>query len=265
MTEIFTEEEQYLFDINGYLVLKRVIPDDLLERLQEVIQIRSSALVGQHIHTGFPSFLRNQNSDPSLPMPVDIDSGEMLCWSADMGHLVWNERTDAVLSVILGAEYRLDHSYCIQMSDGHPHAGTQDLHNGGFPFDPITRYEFRDGKFDLGLVVVSYALVDCPEGSGGFCVIPGSHKANRPLPSSWRNLANPVGAVKQVALNAGDAVIFTEALTHGTLRWNMPYERQALLLKYLPGHMQFARGVQTVHSEFEDEPRNRVRAAAADK
>ena len=38
---------------------------------------------------------------------------------------------------------------------------------------------------------------------------------------------------------AGSAVIFIEALTHGTLPWTADHERRALLYRYTPGHMAF--------------------------
>ena len=41
-------------------------------------------------------------------------------------------------------------------------------------------------------------------------------------------------------IRAGSVLIFTEALTHGTLDWAAPYERRALLYKYSPGHSAWA-------------------------
>ena len=42
-------------------------------------------------------------------------------------------------------------------------------------------------------------------------------------------------------MRAGDMLIFTEALTHGTLDWTAPYERRALLYKYSPAHEAWGR------------------------
>jgi ectoine hydroxylase-related dioxygenase (phytanoyl-CoA dioxygenase family) len=38
-----------------------------------------------------------------------------------------------------------------------------------------------------------------------------------------------------VELAAGDVVVFTEALTHGTAPWRARHERRTLLYKYSPG------------------------------
>jgi ectoine hydroxylase-related dioxygenase (phytanoyl-CoA dioxygenase family) len=44
---------------------------------------------------------------------------------------------------------------------------------------------------------------------------------------------------------AGDVLIFTEALTHGTLAWQAPYVRRSLLYKYAPGHSTWGTQYQT--------------------
>ena len=49
-----------------------------------------------------------------------------------------------------------------------------------------------------------------------------------PTPRDW---------VTEVAMGAGDVVIFTEALTHCTLPWNALVPRRTLLYKYAPGHL----------------------------
>ena len=45
----------------------------------------------------------------------------------------------------------------------------------------------------------------------------------------------------QPEVEAGDALIFTEALIHGTLAWTADHERKALLYKYSPGHSSWAK------------------------
>jgi ectoine hydroxylase-related dioxygenase (phytanoyl-CoA dioxygenase family) len=56
---------------------------------------------------------------------------------------------------------------------------------------------------------------------GGFCCVPGSHKGNEPMPAELRDLTKPEnnGApwLQTMSAKAGDAIIFTEALTR---EWN---------------------------------------------
>ena len=100
-------------------------------------------------------------------------------------------------------------------------------------------YHFRDNRFHNGLVTASYALTDVPPGKGGFCCIPGSHKSNLTRPRSIHDLRGDVpDCVVQVAPRKGDVVLFTEALSHGTLPWKADFERRAIFFKYAAGHMQ---------------------------
>jgi hypothetical protein len=48
-------------------------------------------------------------------------------------------------------------------------------------------------------------------------------------------LETDIGMVKQISAPAGSAVIFTEALTHGTLPWKGAQQRRSILYKYSPG------------------------------
>jgi hypothetical protein len=103
------------------------------------------------------------------------------------------------------------------------------------PFDPGQSYTFVEGRPRSGLLVVAYNLRDVHPGDGGFGCVPGSHKANLPFPEAWRELDRDLdGLVRPVTGPAGTAIIFTEAMTHGTLPWRGAGERRTLFLKYDP-------------------------------
>ena len=80
-----------------------------------------------------------------------------------------------------------------------------------------------------GLTGIEWALTDVPAGSGGFRCIAGSHKANFDLPFEVLE-----DEAENIPVSAGDVVIFTEALTHGS-RWLGPASRRVLIYKYCPG------------------------------
>ena len=92
-----------------------------------------------------------------------------------------------------------------------------------------------------GLSVVTWALTDAPPGQGGFACVPGSHKANYPCPEDILYFERDPGCVAQVPMRAGDVVIFTEALTHGTHPWTAAHQRRSLLYKYAPKHLAWGR------------------------
>ena len=44
-----------------------------------------------------------------------------------------------------------------------------------------------------------------------------------------------------VPVEAGDLVLFTEAVTHGAIPWTGLHDRRAILYKYCPGFIQWER------------------------
>lgn len=233
-------EERYLFDLNGYVVLRGAVPPAMLASVNELFDgIRDTLPTWHQVHTGFPSTAKFTNADPSTG-PLDVFTKELLDWGDAIRQLAVLPPVRSYLTELLGDAYRLDHCYAIMMRPDHPHAGVQNLHNGGKPFEPAFRYGVCDGKFDLGLVTVTFPLVNEVGGDGGFCCVPGSHKSNYPLPDGWEDLTVPRTEVVDVDIHAGDALLFTEALTHGTARWSGATDRRAVLFKYLPGHLQWS-------------------------
>ena len=140
------------------------------------------------------------------------------------------------LQEILGPQFRYDHGQAVLMRKG---SGSLELRGGGTPWDPVGFYRIADSVIHCGLAVLSYALCDVGPGDGGFVVAPGSHKSGFPLPESLLNPENCKHLLRQVPQRAGSAIIFTAALTHGTLPWTAEHEHRALLYRYTPGHMAF--------------------------
>jgi ectoine hydroxylase-related dioxygenase (phytanoyl-CoA dioxygenase family) len=221
-------EDRYLFDLHGYLVIKGALTEAELARINATIDTlpESAAIVGKaHAHRG----LEGSSGTRSL-----------LDWGRPLRDLVNHPSITPCLTELLGHGFRLDHQYAIIQNNTPGTRVGNPLHGGGTPFRPAEYCLVRDNRFFNGMVVTSFALTDVPPGAGGFCCIPGSHHSSFPLPPSLRALderASPV--LQHVPLNAGDALIFTEALTHGTLPWQAAHERRALLFKYCPGHMQW--------------------------
>ncbi|MGH9125901.1 MAG: phytanoyl-CoA dioxygenase family protein, partial [Acidimicrobiales bacterium] len=90
-------------------------------------------------------------------------------------------------------------------------------------------YLHRMGAMRSGLLTFTWSLVDTCAGDGGFGCIPGSHKANEPLPRGAESL------LVEVPQKAGSLLVFTEALMHCTVPWRAKDTRWAVLFKYSPG------------------------------
>ncbi|MDA0747494.1 MAG: phytanoyl-CoA dioxygenase family protein, partial [bacterium] len=144
-----------------------------------------------------------------------------------------------LLKFILGDGFRLDHYYAIYAQQGAARLG---LHGGSTPYDPPEYYHFRNDRMFNGLTVVAWNLTDTGPAHGGFCCLPGSHKANYPCPKEIKELHIESGHLVVPAAPAGSVVIFTEALTHGTAPWTAAHERRSLLFKYSPAQQSWSKG-----------------------
>src|SRR5205823_3268453 len=69
-----------------------------------------------------------------------------------------------------------------------------------------------------------------------------SHKSNVPCPPDIKRYEAHRDCIVQVAAPAGSAVLFTEALTHGTLPWRGAGQRRSILFKYSPGFLAWGGG-----------------------
>ncbi|AFY47920.1 protein involved in biosynthesis of mitomycin antibiotics/polyketide fumonisin [Nostoc sp. PCC 7524] len=215
-----TEFERYLFDLQGFLIIENALSSDHIQALNLVLD-QQIALHNQPER----SFFR---FDGLLP------------WGEAFQALIDHPRITPYLKELIGEQFRLDHDYVHVIRQGIGPIGSQ-LHGGGTPYDPCQYYLFKNGNMYNGLTAVAYELNDVHPGEGGFACIPGSHKSNLPLPEEWRNLEFPCSCVQAVTVKAGSAIIFTEALTHGTLPWRGVSDRRTLFYKYSPHPSAWAR------------------------
>jgi ectoine hydroxylase-related dioxygenase (phytanoyl-CoA dioxygenase family) len=226
------ELERYLFDLHGFLVIENALDADLIAalnaRIDQEIEVLDQLLAAQ-AHNGDTTTVRACEQDK----PWTRFDG-LLRWGKPFQSLIDPPQLSPYLSELLGQNFRLDHDYVhIIRQPGTGPIGSI-LHGGGTPYDPCQYYHFRNGRMYNGLTAVMYNLTDVAIGQGGFGCIPGSHKSNLPLPDAMANLEHPHPCVQEIAGKAGTAIIFTEALTHGTLFWKGPHERRTLFYKYSP-------------------------------
>ena len=222
-----TEQERYLFDLQGYLLVEDVLDAAQVRELNELLDARD---------------LWNQPRGQDAPLDYETFDERFFhvspphSWGKPFLDLVAQPRMSGYLSDILGPQFRYDHGQAMFMRSG---SGSLELHGGGTPHDPIGYYRVAGGEIRCGLVVVAYALCDVGEGDGGFVVVPGSHKSSFRRPEALLDPEQCAPMLRHIAHRAGSAIVFTEALTHGTLPWTAQHERRAVLLRYTPPHMAF--------------------------
>ena len=199
--------DRYRFDVAGYLLFDDVLDTGQVATLKDAIEARL----------------------PSPPGPSVMEQrfwAEFLGWHPRCRDLIDHPLVLDVLDDLIGPYARLDHAYGIVMAPGQTGLG---LHGPDWPFDPAQFYVYRGGRIRSGLLSFSWALTTAVPGEGGFGCIPGSHRAEEPIPEGADAL------VVEVAQRAGSLLVFTEALAHCTIPWTAPEIRLSLLYKYSPG------------------------------
>ena len=213
-------DEQYLFDLQGFLVVEDALDANQLTALNGILDHRIKDEVAADSHTH--RFL------------------DLLDWGKPYQDLVDNPCIIDYLAELIGDPLRLDHVYLDIIRSGKGPIGTS-LHGGATPLHPTHYYRHRNNTMRNGLFVVAYNLYDVNPGDGGFAAVPGSHKSNYAFPSHWKELdgSQDLPFVAKVTGRAGTAILFTEAMTHGTLPWH-GQERRTIFYKYSPPAMSWS-------------------------
>ena len=210
-----SEHDRYLFDTRGFLVLRGVLtPDEV-------------ATFNGHLDRLAPEQIANsEERDRALSWLFTVH--------ADFASLMDHERMLPYLRAFVDDKVRIDGAYALVKLSGEGvelHAHPQS------PRDGTGWYHVHHGQITSGLTGIEWALTDVPAGTGGFRCIPGSHKANFEVP--FDDLDDDA---EDIPAGAGDVVIFTEALTHGS-RWSGRSSRRVLVYKYCPGSVAWLSNV----------------------
>ena len=182
------DEEKYLFDLRGYIVVKNALSAEQIEDLSSRLEERRSMKGKPRFGSDRTSFGADEGPAWSAP--------SLLEWGGTYIDLIDLPTIVPYLETLLGAGYRLDHDYINVVNAEHP--SRLYLHGGGHlgaggPRDVVgpsdggqCYYHYNNGRFFNGLLTVAFELNDVSPSTGGFACVPGSHKLNFPLPSDWR-------------------------------------------------------------------------------
>lgn len=210
-----TEEQQFLFDLNGFLIVENVLTPEECTQLKDQIYLMKFA----------PEQL--QEKERSIP-------------GGHFKQLIDHPKIEPILKTILGQNIRLDHAFAIWRKKGERHP--VDLHHGGPTPEPMFRYQFRGGRIFSGLLRVIFELNDVEQEDGGTCFIPGSHKSNFHVPKSMISLQKEEMSpfLYKSRCKAGSVILFSENVAHGGPEWNnAETPRVAVFYSYNHLGMQF--------------------------
>jgi len=227
--------QDYLFDLNGYCILRNAVDGDHIAALNAVMDKVPQDLpyLGWY---GNAQRLDN-NKHAGLELQNIVEAGEPFERLID--HPSWVDRV---------------HRYCGEMGtyvDGlfidecfasvRRTGGFFPFHSGGFQGAARGKYVYQHGRWYCGQVNILLAMTDIGPGDGGTVVIPGSHKSNFNHPAltvAWEEQVergnNDIegSVVKEVHLKKGDALLFVDGITHGASPRTNPGERRVVIYRY---------------------------------
>ena len=190
-----TPEERYLFDLQGYLVLRGVLPPDMRRRLNEAIDyletlndVQTAALDAERKYRASDNVYAKAGAPPEGGLG-DYDC-EVLRYGGPFEELIDLPQTLRYIEEMIGEPCRLDAASFMSRNS----RGAFRFHHGYAELLPYSEYAFQDGAFKCVSVKIGYALTDVDVEAGCFAVIPGSHKSNftNPLVGQIPDPAHPL-------------------------------------------------------------------------
>lgn len=242
-----TREDAFLFDNNGFFQLRGALSTEEVAALNAGID----AAAGESVERSTEALKNTKAGSGMSAKGSRTDLGGMLSWDGAPGaafrSLLCHPKCKPFLEAFLGVGYRLDHQP-LCLIQGPDSEGFQ-LHGGPLDsngsFNPELQYRFgAGGTMWNSLVGMSVSLVDQEDGDGGFCILPGSHKSNFPLPPDFRH--GDSSAFREFIhtphTKAGDVIFFSEATIHGALPWrSQDKQRRLALYRFSPANMGYGR------------------------
>jgi len=239
-----TALDDYMFDLNGYLILRNAVEPELVAALNREFDAFPRDLPTGAWYRGAQR--RDYSAETGLELHNVVEIGEPFQELIDHpGWIEYVSRYAGEQDTYLEGLFIDECIASVRESGGfHP------LHSGGFGVTNRCLYDFRNGAFRCGQVNIILALTDVGPGDGPTIVVPGSHKSNLPHPSMAKHTYGgsekgslPEGAI-EAHLKAGDALLFVDAITHGGLARTNPGERRVLIYRYGPSWTRTRFGYQ---------------------
>lgn len=235
----------FAFDLNGFVVVRGALSAAEVARCNEAIDAHASEM-----HERTDPALRNTKA--GTPLAGDGKSGRldmsgMLGWPdpqcTPFRELLAHPKLVPMLHKLVGQGYRLDHLPLLiaqnKGSEGfHLHGGPLTSEGG---FNPHLQYVCKQGTVYNSLLAMSVVLTPHNEGSGGFCVVRGSHKSNFAIPEAMMHGEQFREHIYQPVTQPGDVVFFSESTVHGALPWTEDFQRRIALYRFAPPNCAYGR------------------------
>lgn len=220
------EEDRFLFDLQGFLVLRGVLTAAECAAYRETLEcLESQRYEDPWLASLPPGPPGRPTRETALPHQLRLNGLPRLDPLFDT--LIDPPRVLPYLREFVGLP-QLINTWSISKS---PRAEPGGWHRGV----PTTDYSYRNGEIRTRMLNVVYFLTDNGPDDGCIVALPGSHKSNLDL--TWRDyygLEMPGAAV--VTGRAGDVLMFSEAVLHNGLPKTTAGVRSNLYYNYVHAH-----------------------------
>lgn len=237
-TTACTDMEEYLFDLNGFLVLRGALSPAEIDACNATYD----ELETTHACAAGPVHVRDGGGPEGLMLQQLYEGGPV--WEGLIDHPSWFEKVVHFIGTDDPENFDRHHGVafideCFGTIRGP--GGALRLHSGGHVGTIRTQFRYHAGKFHCGQINILFALTDIGPGDGATMVIPGSHKSNlkhpQTVPAEKRgddtSMDGIAGAV-EVHMKKGDALLFVDAIMHGSARRTNTGNRRVAVYRYGP-------------------------------
>ena len=237
-----TEEEIFYFDLNGFIVLKDALPTKHVKDCNITIDkllnidppLRHGEWIGAvhaHTYSGTEGFNLQQIYEAGKPFERLVD------------HPSWIEKIKHFVGGQVGFDVKhgplfIDENFASIRGPG----DAIGIHSGGHKRTKRTQFRQFNGQFFCGQVDLLIALSDIGSGDGGTMVVPGSHKANFEHPNLRKYGmgrdgdklpgADGMPGAQEIFLEAGDVLVFVDAVIHGSATRVNEGQRRICVFRY---------------------------------
>ncbi len=221
--------EEYLFDLQGYTVIPKALEPDHVRAMNAWIDALPPLETGQW--HGNVSVQTYEGTD-GLNLQDIIEGGEIFERLID--HPSWIERVRHYLGP--SARPFIYEIFANVRGTG----GYIGVHSGGHNVDYHQRTGRKNGQWVCAMLSLLAPLNDVGPGDGATVIIPGSHKSDFPHPGQKRGGVISEGSAEklpgaiEVHLEAGDALLFNDAVCHGSALRTNPGMRRMITMRYVP-------------------------------
>lgn len=219
-------EDQFLFDLQGFILLRDVLSPDECTALLDVLYHLELQSYSDEWQAGLPA---DQTGRPTRETNAShqVRLNGLPRLDPIFDKLIDHPRILPYLNAFVG-DPQLINTWSISKDQDTPQGG---WHRGV----PTSDYVYHQGEIRSRMFNTVYFLTDNGSEDGCIMALPGSHKSNLDLNwSQYEGLDMP-GSVS-VTGQAGDVLIFSETVVHNGLRKTTTGIRSNLYYNYVHAH-----------------------------